>query len=497
MRIINRGVDDWVSDRKRTLYKDYNQDVFVQTVIAQYDDEMPKINTIEIETINRCNNDCSFCPVAKGHDIRQFQRMSEELFHRIIDELSEMDYSGYISLFANNEPLMDARIFDFMEYAREKLPNAMHALYTNGILLDREKYIRMIKTLDYLVIDNYNDEMKLNDNIAELVDVEIPEEIKCQVVVYVRKKNQILYNRGGIAPNKLLEGVFTSGCTMPFMQMVIRPDGKVSRCAQDAYGFTTLADVTKQGIQAAWKSREYCQMRKLMREKGRLAVEGCQNCDMFGLHNYFPLHWIYYYNCAFLKILCKQKKDGKKLIFCGFPKAAEETMALLELNGLYPDEFKVDIGQVREDEFYIFSSYDWEKLEKFLPEDAGRRFIIFIMKKGVQLHKSTNDMENRSEKQIFMEVAKAQRDNRLVIFGAGRNAVRLEELYNFKVAYYVDNNSIRIGESFLNSIICEVEKVLADQSYILISANDYSKIKKQLLRLGVPAERIGDGNRLL
>ena len=35
----------------------------------------PKLQDIEIETLNRCNNDCSFCPVSRGNDIRPYQKM--------------------------------------------------------------------------------------------------------------------------------------------------------------------------------------------------------------------------------------------------------------------------------------------------------------------------------------------------------------------------------------------------------------------------------------
>ena len=162
------SVKDYNTDYHILLRKDKNSDCFVRSVAKKYENSIPPINTIEIETINRCNNDCSFCPVNRNDDTRPFCKMSEELFKKIIDELAQNNYSGYISLFSNNEPLVDVRIFQFLKYAKDKLPNATHCMYTNGILLDDEKYIELVKYLDFLVIDNYDDDLKLLPNVSEI-----------------------------------------------------------------------------------------------------------------------------------------------------------------------------------------------------------------------------------------------------------------------------------------------------------------------------------------
>lgn len=80
---------------------------------------VPDFFTIEIETQNRCNNDCPFCPVNRHNDTRKPKVMEENLFYTIIDQLRFMDYHGTISLFSNNEPLLDGRIFHFIEYAKK------------------------------------------------------------------------------------------------------------------------------------------------------------------------------------------------------------------------------------------------------------------------------------------------------------------------------------------------------------------------------------------
>jgi len=81
---------------------------------------VPDFYTIEIETQNRCNNDCPFCPVNRNNDTRKHAVMKEEIFFTIIDRLRAMDYHGNISLFSNNEPLLDGRILKFVEHAKKK-----------------------------------------------------------------------------------------------------------------------------------------------------------------------------------------------------------------------------------------------------------------------------------------------------------------------------------------------------------------------------------------
>ena len=59
--------------------------------VEQLYKNLPLFDHVEIETINRCNGVCAFCPVNINNDSRVFSIMQEELFEKIIDELAEMD----------------------------------------------------------------------------------------------------------------------------------------------------------------------------------------------------------------------------------------------------------------------------------------------------------------------------------------------------------------------------------------------------------------------
>ena len=109
-------------------------------------EEQPIFELIELETVNRCNSGCSFCPVNKKSDTREYCRMTDELFEKIIGELADLDYSYRLGLYSNNEPFLDEDIIRRVKYAREKLPKAFLEIYTNGTLLTLEQFLESLET---------------------------------------------------------------------------------------------------------------------------------------------------------------------------------------------------------------------------------------------------------------------------------------------------------------------------------------------------------------
>ena len=255
---------------------------------------VPDFCTIEIETQNRCNNDCPFCPVNRHNDTRKPKVMGEDIFYTLIEQLRAMNYHGTISLFSNNEPLLDGRILNFIAYARKTLPNARHALYTNGLLLDKEKFSSLVANLDLLIIDNYNDNFEFNPPIKKVLDeTPQPYDFKCDVQISLRKKNQKLDTRAGSAPNRINEeNKFRpqSPCILPFTQMIVRPDGTIAKCCNDPLTKITLGDLRRQTLREIWRGKAYQELRKEMYFNGRQNISGCEFCDIFGLYNYLPPH---------------------------------------------------------------------------------------------------------------------------------------------------------------------------------------------------------------
>lgn len=240
---------------------------------------------VEIETINRCNGVCSFCPVNKKIDKRPKVEMSKELFENIIGQLERIDYSGELSLFSNNEPLLDKHILERHKYAREHLPKARMHLFTNGTLFTLELFKDLMVYLDELIIDNYRQDLQLIKPCREIKEyVETHPELREKVTIVLRKPQEILTSRGGESPNRRqMVSYGNETCALPFQQLVIRPDGKVSLCCNDPLGKCTLGDLTKETIEKVWYGQKFQAVRQCL-SRGRKNWKHCELCDTFYIY---------------------------------------------------------------------------------------------------------------------------------------------------------------------------------------------------------------------
>jgi organic radical activating enzyme/L-rhamnose mutarotase len=264
------------SDRMAYMRKSVNDEV------EALHDEVPLFNHIEIETINRCNGSCAFCPVNHRDDPREKAVMTREMFENIVTQLEEIQYSGRFTTFSNNEPLLDERIIEFNQYARKHLPNARMHLYTNGTLMTLDKFRALVEVLDELIIDNYQQELKLIKPCLEIQEYcKAHPELTAKVTIVLRKPQEILTSRGGTAPNrKELVEYATDRCVLPYKQMIIRPTGQVSLCCNDAIGKFTLGDLNKERLLDIWYGPRFEMVRKCLYE-GRENWGNCKYCDTF------------------------------------------------------------------------------------------------------------------------------------------------------------------------------------------------------------------------
>ncbi|MDR1908113.1 MAG: SPASM domain-containing protein [Holosporales bacterium] len=246
----------------------------------------PIFTRVEIETVNWCNGICPFCPVNVNADTRKKIKMKEELFLKIISELKNLHFQGSFSLYSNNEPFLDERFERFSKIAREALPNAHISVFTNGTVLSPERFCNVIPYLDQMCIDNYNDKLELIKPVAIINEyIKNHREIREKVIIARRKINEVLSTRGGKSPNNLKRQILDTSCLLPWNQLVIRPDGNVSLCCNDALGENTLGNVADEAIMDVWHSQEYAVYRKKLAMEGRKAIDTCRYCD-FCLHEF-------------------------------------------------------------------------------------------------------------------------------------------------------------------------------------------------------------------
>ena len=247
---------------------------------------------ISIETINRCNSTCEFCPANRNAETRPFAKMEKPLFEKIIKELKNINYKGYLNLYVNNEPFMDNRIEEWYQYAKKELPNAKMLLYTNGTLLTKEKFIKVAPYIDKMIINNYADKLIMHKNISEIYEFvkKNPKYWDKDINIQIRYIREILSNRAGSAPNRANYSKSNKICIMPFTDFTIYPDGSVGLCCNDALEKTNLGNVREHSISEIWKSTTYSKLRSEI-GSGRNNYAFCKGCDFVdaGIRNKFMI----------------------------------------------------------------------------------------------------------------------------------------------------------------------------------------------------------------
>lgn len=269
-----------------------NEAPMIRRVMEQTTKENRLFDLVEIENINRCNGTCEDCSANALYRPQREPRMlmSVELFKKIIDELHDMEYCGCLRMHSNNEPLLDDRIYGWLKYAREQLPYANIYLYTNATMLTTERFEIMMKYLDDLWIDNYTDgdteDWVLLPVVRNILDMYggYPA-YRNRVTVIVVPKDELRYNKANDAPNYTVNGVkrqklvMDVGCTFPFRQLSIRPDGRVILCCNDVFSAQgSMGDANVQSLKEIWYGEQFRTVRERLL-KGRQHNPRCNYCD--------------------------------------------------------------------------------------------------------------------------------------------------------------------------------------------------------------------------
>lgn len=245
-------------------------------------DKVPMPQVVNIETINRCNSTCSFCTANVHAEKRPLCKIEDDLYRKVIDELADWGYEGHLTLYGNNEPLLDTTIVEKHKYAREKLPKSFIFMSTNGLILTIDKIKQVKPYIDQLIINNYANEYKLHDNLKEIYDYVKSHEEEfedIEIIIQMRYLQEVLTNRAGSAPNKQeVKKTYTQTCLLPYTDMWITPNGKVGICCCDNFEVTDFGDLNTQSVKEIWEGEKLTKLRKTI-VVGRQNYPFCKHCD--------------------------------------------------------------------------------------------------------------------------------------------------------------------------------------------------------------------------
>jgi radical SAM protein with 4Fe4S-binding SPASM domain len=232
---------------------------------------------VEIETITTCNRRCLYCPNSiYDRGLKENQRlMPVSLYHKIIDDLRELNFSGYIHPHFYGEPCIDSRLPDLLRFTRRTLPKAKIELSTNGDLLTLSLYQQLVNSgVSSFFVTNHS--CNLQQNIQDVLAYRTANNISTPAFVYGTLANKLLSNRGGNVPLNTTVSR-RSLCMLPSRYLTIDVEGNVLLCCNDYHGTVCFGNLNSLSISEIWNDKKFRDARKKILH-GNLFYKICQNC---------------------------------------------------------------------------------------------------------------------------------------------------------------------------------------------------------------------------
>lgn len=263
---------------------------------------------VRIETTNRCNAKCSFCP--RPTMKRAAGTMAQDLFERLVAECA-LGGSRVLHLHNFGEPLLDPDLPDRIAFAK-KAGVGRVKIFSNGSLLrgelaervldsgideikvsidgaDAEEFARLRKGLDLeKIVANLRDFVKMRDArrngrprvVATCTctdDREATERMLDGVVDGIEYTR--LHNWSGALSSTGRKRA-RKPCSRVWQTFTVLWDGRVSLCCLDYDGDEVIGDLSRGGsIRDVWRNERYEEIRRLHRLSRQEDIALCRDCS--------------------------------------------------------------------------------------------------------------------------------------------------------------------------------------------------------------------------
>ena len=260
---------------------------------------------LKIETMIGCNARCIFCPLGARTLKRRRGQMDSELFFKIIDQAIELGFA--ISLYGMAEPLMEPRLFEFLDYIKSKggklniftnaslmtktvaeklcqyqyLPNKFAISFHGG---NKEDYEKVMGVNFEKAVSNIKYLLSLKPRPDILISMKTVEENKDSIDDFrrlwgeykVRLKISPAINLGGL----LYKGSGISKCVPLPLIISVYWDGRMPLCCVDSEGMVIIGDLKKQSLKEVLEG-EILKKYLDFNEKSKLnQLYPCNICDV-------------------------------------------------------------------------------------------------------------------------------------------------------------------------------------------------------------------------
>lgn len=268
------------------------------------ENQFPLFGQIQIQTIEFCNLKCDFCPnhymiwdrIENKKKGIPYNMMSIEDYTKIIKNLADLNFTGRVSPYLMNEPMMDRdRMVELIRITRKYLPDSPIKLNSNGTGVTAELMRDMIDAgLTSIQFDDY-----FNDEYAKKLIRELEPfggaNGSCFITVssnynvkQVKKKGDDIgqhfgpftfWNRGGLTNVNPDMPVPQKDCHFPSSQMYIKWNGDALLCCCDWEYQVVHGNVLESSLEEIWMNDSYKHYRDTLKEGRRDKLQMCRKCN--------------------------------------------------------------------------------------------------------------------------------------------------------------------------------------------------------------------------
>lgn len=267
-----------------------------------------------------CNIRCKFCVVHSNKDLQAKEKRefaSTDLAKVFASGIGEMNPNVRIEMAGRGEPTLNPSLTDNIAIIRKIIPRAQIVLFTNGmVLLKDKKLAREVfdAGCNFLNIDCYNGTYDRFSEVAkEIVSLDSSINISdyrvlpshrryakghefklVNLIPDIQDDARLVHSRtihnqaGNLAEYQLnmfgmkrLETPLRKMCKIPFTDCNVLVDGSINICCHDWGEECVLGKIPNDTIEDVWYSKHHLDILRSLHRRDRSGIP-CNSCDYFG-----------------------------------------------------------------------------------------------------------------------------------------------------------------------------------------------------------------------
>jgi len=191
--------------------------------------------------------------------------LPSKIVYAVLDELGRYNYKGQIAYHNYNEPLIDPRLFKFIEHSKIKCPDSEIYFSTNGFYLNQIMVDELIEIgLNRLHISAYS---KNEYKRLKRINIRIPHSV--ELVSLDERLNKVCNSSNSNNKNP---------CLAPFNEIIINRDAKISLCCLDWQRRYSFGDLHNQTLEEIMRDGNLINIYNRL-SRGDRFLDICKRCD--------------------------------------------------------------------------------------------------------------------------------------------------------------------------------------------------------------------------